>query len=177
MGPYAMELDSPPLPPPQQQLPDSGQKRSSAEAELPMPANAKQNANARRKRAAAAAAAAADQGGAGGEAMQQQAALLRMKLTEEDAAEQRQLLQQQQQQQQEGDEQEQQQRQQQLELQRVALEKLSGDGLDVLLAVPEGSNAAAATRCLGVTLQLSVKDLKELADSRCGCVVVCVVRW
>jgi hypothetical protein len=103
--------------------------------------------------------------------------VLRLQLSGTDAAEQRAVLQErqhklQQQQGENGVKQDQQQQQQQAEvLQRVqaelgVLEQLCGAGLDVCLPVTQGSSSSAATRCMGVTLQLGVRDLKEMVDAR-----------
>jgi hypothetical protein len=151
----------------------AGQKRSSAEAELPLPGPAaKLAANGRSGPAAASA------GVSAGKVIDGPPAVLRLQLSGTDAAKQQAVLQErqhklQQQQNEKGGKQDQQQQQQgvQQELQRVqvelgVLEQLCGAGLDVCLPVTQGSSSSAATRCMGVTLQLGVKNLKELADAR-----------
>lgn len=151
----------------------AGQKRSSAEAELPLPGPAaKLAANGRSGPAAASA------GVSAGKVIDGPPAVLRLQLSGTDAAKQQAVLQErqhklQQQQNEKGGKQDQQQQQQgvQQELQRVqvelgVLEQLCGAGLDVCLPVTQGSSSSAATRCMGVTLQLGVKNLQELADAR-----------
>lgn len=174
-----MAADSPPVcagpMQQQQQSPAAGRKkRSSAEAELPNSTHpAKLAANGQAGASSAAAAVATGGGSAASKLPEGPPARLRLRLGSEEAQEQRQILQQrkealqgQQQQQQDMQQQRQQLKQQQLRVegQLEFLELLcSGDGLDVVLPVAQGSGR---TRCMGVTLQLDVADLKELADAR-----------
>jgi hypothetical protein len=155
----------------QQQQLEVGQKRNSVEAELLHPANPAKVAisNGRAGAGSSAAAAAAAGGGGGGKVSDAPAAIMRLRLTDEDASEQRQVLQrlkeglQDQPRQQQED---MQQQWQELTSQMDLLRHLCGSGLDVLMPVAQGSSSNPRTRCLGVTLQLAVTDLKQLDNAR-----------
>jgi hypothetical protein len=93
---------------------------------------------------------------------------MRLQLTGEHASEQRQVLQKLREclQDKQRQRQDVQQELQELDGQMEKLGQLCGAGLDVMLPVAQGSSSNPRRRCLGVTLQLAVTDLKQLNNAR-----------